>query len=53
MIFKEFYFLSAWKFKFGSSPKRSTQQKEKVQKNVAAKSRKRDEEDYSDSSDSE
>lgn len=40
-------------FKFGSSPKRATQQKEKVQK-VAVKSKKRDEdEDYSDSSDSE
>ncbi len=42
-------------FKFGPSPKRATQQKEKVQK-VAVKARKRqeeDDEDYSDSSDSE
>lgn len=39
-------------FKFGSSPKRAPQQKEKVQK-VATKSRKREEEEYSDDSDSE
>lgn len=40
-------------FKFGSSPKRPQQQKEKTQKNTSVKIRKREEENYSDSSDSE